>query len=154
MSAFLLEDSHFIELAAALTQSATHYDMAKFIADPDGFLPEAYCTKIANILKAENVRSIQARYGDEDDNEPPIVVGYSRAMTRKVTNPVHIIKMCDCYDYQSCETDDYEQSIAYGLIRKLRREMIMSLPGYDDAPWSFVSPEKTPPACFVAKVMP
>ena len=49
--------------------------------------------------------------------------------------PVEIIKLCDCYDYQSCETRDWETTEAFAICAALRAAAIDSLPGYEDAPW-------------------
>jgi hypothetical protein len=33
-----------------------------------------------------------------------------------------IVKACDCYDYQACETNDYDQSEAAALVDRVREE--------------------------------
>ncbi len=49
--------------------------------------------------------------------------------------PVEIIKACDCYDYQSCETPDWKDTEAYAIMQMLRKRAIYSLPGYEEAAW-------------------
>ncbi len=56
---------------------------------------------------------------------------------------VSILKMCDCLEYQSCETDDYGETLAFQLLDQIRREAIRALPRYDDGPWDFVLPART-----------
>lgn len=50
-------------------------------------------------------------------------------------NMVQVLKSCDCLEYQSCENDDYEKSIAAKIINSIRTHAIHALPGYDDAAW-------------------
>jgi hypothetical protein len=60
-------------------------------------------------------------------------------MTTPRLNPVSILKLCDCLEYQSCETEDYNETVAYRLLNVIRRAAIRILPGYDDAKWEIAS---------------
>jgi len=52
--------------------------------------------------------------------------------------PIAVLKGCECFDYQACETDDYRSSIACTIINAIRTRAILCLPDYDDAPgWDF-----------------
>ena len=51
-------------------------------------------------------------------------------------DPVQVLKACDCYDYQSCETDDYPQSEAKRMIETIKTWAITTLPSYDKAEWA------------------
>src|SRR5580704_16709688 len=103
-------------------------------------------TDIGRILLAENERSVCTRYPDcTPGNTPGKVgeeaIGYRFKTLQQAFQMQHtalcvmIIKACDCYDYQACETDDYRQSIAAHIVNTIRREAIRVMPGYDDAPW-------------------
>ena len=115
MSAFLCSDAHINALVA--------------FAKRQRLLPEMTPSEAGQLLFDENVRSLDARYGEE---------GYKAynykpdCTTRKA---VEIIKLCHCYDYQACETEDYEQSRAHDLIDRIERRAITMIPGYDEAPW-------------------
>lgn len=110
---------------------------------------------VANILHAENIRSVSYRYeepatyadGMSTDNLPGlcerpelITVSASEAFNPPVTNPVHILKMCSCLEYQSCETEDYRETVAYKILEAIRATAIRRMPGYEDAPWEYVKP--------------
>lgn len=57
----------------------------------------------------------------------------------KVLTAVEVLKACDCYDYQSCETDDYHETTAAKLVDRIRKSAIGKLPGYEDAPWGITN---------------
>jgi hypothetical protein len=86
--------------------------------------------QVGNLLLAENVRSVNARY---DDHEP--VPTYSYRMPTRAYSEVEVIKACDCLKYQSCETDDYRETEAYAALNAIREKAIHALAGYDDADW-------------------
>lgn len=103
-------------------------------------------TDIGCILLAENERSVLYRYPDCVETDKPGTIGeeaidyrfktWQQAFTLQHDKLcVWIIKACDCYDYQACETDDYPQSIAHGIIERIRAKAIRSLLAYDEAPW-------------------
>lgn len=111
-------------------------------------------TYYANILYCENIRSVQARYPQDtfDDLPGPCakpelleVSGQDfSAQTGHVAlvlKPVDILKMCDGLEYQSCETDDWDKTLAYRLLTRIRKAAIHELPGYEDAPWEYTKPE-------------
>jgi hypothetical protein len=56
------------------------------------------------------------------------------------------LKMLDCLEYQSCESDDWETTQAYRLQQAMRRAAIRALPGYESAQWEFHLPEEKAPA--------
>lgn len=51
--------------------------------------------------------------------------------------PVWILKLVDCYKYQSCECDRYQHEEAWKLASLISEKAWTRLPGYDQAPWSF-----------------
>lgn len=87
-------------------------------------------SRLGQMLWGENHRSVNARY-QEDDIEPL----YEYAPLPGVVNPVVVLKAIDCYEYQTCEHEDWEASEAHKFCETLRGKMIGWLPGYDDAPW-------------------
>ena len=52
-------------------------------------------------------------------------------------NPIDIIKMCHCYDYQSCEAEGYYESDAKRMVTRIEKDMISKLPGYEESPWGY-----------------
>lgn len=53
----------------------------------------------------------------------------------RALEPVAVLKLIRCFEYQSCETDDWKESQAFAYCEALTVRMIHQLPGYDDAPW-------------------
>ena len=81
-------------------------------------------------LLAENRRSVNHRYDEEEIEEPYVFTEYAGSF-----KPAAILKALDCYEYQSCEHPGWEASEAHSFCEALRSRMIHQLPGYADAPW-------------------
>ena len=129
MSAFLCTDYHFNTLAAYAANQERRI----------GWSGHTNPQITATLLKKENVRSLHHRYPDDPwwrdtDAEFEAAIIFDSSI-QYPDDPATILKACDCYDYQSCETDDYRQSEAAKLIDGIRSYAIHNLPGYDDAPW-------------------
>jgi hypothetical protein len=90
-------------------------------------------TLVGRILLLENVRSLQHRYPTDwhelvDGEEPEdydfianaaanvvsIVKGKSNSAP---TTPVEVLKLIHCYEYQSCEHDEWEDSWAHRFMQ-------------------------------------
>ena len=122
MSAFIVSDNHINALVQALEQ----WSRASYIK-----INTAMLNRAAQTLLNENYRSFNARYPKETEEAPTI--RYTRRITPYIQ--AEIFKACDCYEYQACETDDYEKTEAAKWIEKIRHVTARSLPGYDTAPW-------------------
>jgi len=143
MSAFVCNDDHFKVLAlfaihrrfgGSRRVSPLYINRIDDSADT---LPDtALATLYATILHNENIRSYNYRY-QEKDGEAEITVTGRDAVKHSHAKAVTILKMCDCLEYQSCETPDYQESTAYQLVEAIRKAAIRCLPGYDDAPWEY-----------------
>jgi hypothetical protein len=103
-------------------------------------------TELGKILLAENERSVLHRYPDCTEADMPgtigqEAIGYAFKTWGQAFRLPHdklciwIIKACDCFDYQACETDDYEQSLAFKIITAIRSRAWHSMQAYDAAPW-------------------
>jgi hypothetical protein len=111
-------------------------------AYPNADHAEEVASFYADLLYQENIRSVQHRYPQDAVDqlpgpivkEPALTVSLSDVCNAK-TDPVTVLKLCDCLEYQSCETDDWEETGAFELLERIRKAAIRSLPGYDDAPW-------------------
>ena len=103
MSAFICNDRQFIEVINGFfTHSQRNPGYAKLV-------------EWANILKRENVRSVNYRYKERTRFQPvafePTHSEYSAWQT---------IQWLRSIDYQSCERPDYEKSEAYRLNLSLQ----------------------------------
>ena len=84
--------------------------------------------RIASVLFAQNVRSVNYRYREAEPAH-----GFKFKRVPNMLNPIDVIKACHGYGYQACETDDWEQTEAFAIIKGIERSAIQSLPGYDES---------------------
>ena len=89
------------------------------------------------MLLAQNYASVNFRY--EDKEESPLY-RFRPVAHLPHLRPVQILKALACYEYQSCETPDWEQTEAHAFCEALRHRVIGQLPGYDDAGWDLTPP--------------
>lgn len=137
MSAFLVSDKHIDEMLkfasahrpASFGHPRVYHDntIVMTLCMPDS-LDEA-----GQELVNQNYKSLTARYKDDD---APHSYKYQQRPFSDVMSPVEVIKLCDCYNYQACETLDYYDTLAYSISKTIREAAIDALPGYDDASWS------------------
>ena len=100
-------------------------------------------TKIGQALIHENIASLAFRY--PNDYEELVDVSEAKRWNYqpdlnwwiKPNTALRVIKLCHCYDYQSCEHDGWEQSFAYKFSHWLADRATSRLPGYDDADWGY-----------------
>jgi hypothetical protein len=152
MSAFEVSNTHIDALVSAALSASRHGPLSWYHGDiprtergemlpgdPE-YLPALARTKRTvtpenagtwgATLLAENRRSVNWRYDEEEFEEP-----YEFRRIGGHLSAVAILKAIDCYDYQACEHPDWPQSEAYDFCQALRAAMIHQLPGYDAAAW-------------------
>lgn len=165
MSAFICGQDHFIAIAVF----AANRHRSEWRVDPryvEGLThPEAglrglenfndyeLATLYADTLFQENIRSVRARYPEEKRDDLPgpcilplhiVVRSEHFALGKWRRSPVEILVMLDSLEYQSCETDDWKETVAYRLLNAIRRAAIRSLPGYEKASshfWDYYAEE-------------
>lgn len=105
-------------------------------------------TEIGKALLAENIASLRYRYPDSWAEQVDIDVnGFefrfdAHFCSRMGTNlPIAVCKLCDCYDYQSCEHDGWKESFAKRFSDYVRGAAFREAPGYASAPWVYYGPE-------------
>lgn len=122
-------------MSAYVCSDATFAALAKYFAGVDH-----YYTKPANReqiqhlayqLKAWNIDSVNYRYNEEQEHEP-CELGQLGEYPRE---PVTILKLCSCLEYQACERDDWKTFPAYEFLEQVKSVAISHLPGWDSAPW-------------------
>lgn len=128
MSVFVCSKNHLSALA--------HYAATKRVwtgagtAKPDDF------KAIYKTLAAENVRSVCHRYEDDKPENYADVLSVRGLTPHVIRDAVQVIKLADCLDYQSRETDDWKETQAYRILQGIRTAATNSLPGYDEAKWA------------------
>ena len=98
----------------------------------------------AEVLYEENIRSVLTRYPNDTLEsapgpleKPKRIEIFDRDVTSPpVTDPIAILKLCDGLEYQSSETDDWRETLAFALLGAIRKAAIRELSGYDDAEWT------------------
>ena len=114
-------------------------DVWKAQVDPSSYYfvmgAEAMHQQEAEVLMAENLRSVHKRY--EDLKRKPNIPEWKVKVSRdaKPLHPLIVLKLIDNLQYQSCENDDYKDSEAYKLLCNYRERLIPKLPGYQDLIW-------------------
>lgn len=97
----------------------------------DRRLTDETAGRVGAMLWAENVRSVNHRYAEDEWEE---VYEYRGLMGQ--VDPIIVLNAINCYEYQSCEHPEWERSEAYAFIQALRAKMISRLipegsPGWD-----------------------
>lgn len=93
---------------------------------------------VGQILLSACARSVDQKYG-EDDNETPYLY---RAPGGR-WQPIEVLKAIDCYRYQACEADDWEESEAATICDCIYRALVTMLPGYEEAAWGIEEDTET-----------
>ncbi|RGE19028.1 hypothetical protein [Leucobacter sp. wl10] len=123
MSAFMVPIEHI----RAMVNAGLNIEYGLMTWLTAGVLMPSTAEKVGAMLLAENQRSVNYRY-----NEQKLEEHYTHGPSSP-RSPVEILFAIACYEYQSCETPDWEQSEAAAFCRKLRMHMIVQIPGYGDA---------------------
>ena len=79
----------------------------------------------AALLVAENRRSVNWRYEEDEIEEPYEFTEYAGDF-----DPAKILAAISCYEYQACEHPEWKTSEAKSFCDALRMAMIRMLPGY------------------------
>lgn len=144
MSAYICYPSHIGLLAAS------YYDGDKFVK-PE--VKRGEVARIAHVLAQQNIDSVIARYPDSKDGQRPgpcfvegagndqaiidlsVLWAMHYASKKVAASPIEIIKLAQCLDYQSCETEDYASCNAAKLIQQIIYAQTRKLKGYEEAHW-------------------
>lgn len=128
MSAFVVSKKHVAALANFAVRQKVW--IGTHSAGPGDF------ESIYTTLAKENVRSVCHRYEDEKPEAYDDFLKPAGRGKHVVDSPVAVIKLAQCLDYQSCETDDWQETQACKILKAIINKAIDCLPGYDAAPWA------------------
>lgn len=81
--------------------------------------------RVGQMLWAENVRSVNHRYAEEEWEE---IYTFTRLPISGHIDPMVILDAIGCYEYQSCEHPEWERSEAYRFCQALKAHAIDALP--------------------------
>lgn len=156
MSAYMVDRGHIRYLVHAAVSLRSHRDSPfsyyhdgrrrvllkhDSMADGGGVTP----SELGQILWSENRRSIEARYPDcKDSNDLPGEIGEDWKYSHRPVNtslavfrtePTQVFMSCSCFEYQACETEDWEDSEAHTILDAIRSAAWCMLPGYEKCTW-------------------
>lgn len=124
MSAFMCSDNH---INAIITYASCHGVRARINRE---WVPIwGNEQKFASLLATANAESLHVRYDDET------IVTAITYRAYHVQSEIEVLKLLDCFDYQACEVDAYEDTPAAHVVNCIRKDVVCRLPGYADAPW-------------------
>ena len=135
MSAFIVTDTH----VNALVTYAVDKRLSYFDGKNRNNILAHNAEEVGRILMDENVRSVCHRYNEASAEEKSAGASYKFERFETPLTPVEAIKACHCLEYQSCETDDWEGTIAWRILQAIISHASHNLPGYDKAPWGIDS---------------
>ena len=104
-------------------------------------------SELGRMLLVENSRSVSVRY--REGYNPCALLYVYRPTRREIwlrpTNKPMVaitanaaLKNIGCYEYQSCESDDWEETEAYRFCQALKERIVYyAIPYQDDDPWGF-----------------
>jgi hypothetical protein len=109
--------------------------------------------RVAKGLARENIRSVATRYPNDVDGSRPgpglkdaeieeaaAIYAAHFVVHPQRLKPIQILKLSRSLDYQSCETDDWKDTLAWRQLDWINGNAIRDLPGYENADWSFDQP--------------
>lgn len=143
MSAFTVHRDHIDLLVTASIYGGPHNRGLRFFHDGEHHrFDRLEANLLGTILLEQNVASVCARYDGYADVDP--------YQYREVANVGggenafipwgHVLRALSCYEYQSCETDDWNESIAKAICDALRLKVCDRIGGAD-APWEWTREE-------------
>ena len=111
MSAFICSDKHIATLVIGI-------NLLRYRP-----LPQETLQKHADMLKRENIRSVNYRY-NERTKITPVKFEVDPAAVAATYTAADLNELARCLNYQSCERPDWETHLAYHLLNEMRVEAL------------------------------
>lgn len=129
MSAFILDNKH---INVMMSRAVPLYpgDSFSYYWNGQPYYFRGQTQEVGQKLVDENFRSVNYRY---DEAEEPYT--FLNVVLRRVYASVEVIKACNSYNYQTCETPDWKETEARAIVKALRKRAIKQLEGYAEAAW-------------------
>jgi hypothetical protein len=124
MSAYIVSDNHINVLVSYFVGRNPHDGLWVEIYGTYQYMNRDNATEVARILYAQNVRSVDVRYGEEN---PAYYSFRFISQAKDVYAVAEIAGLIDCLEYQSCETRDYYATDAYRILCVMRKELLNEL---------------------------
>ena len=121
MSAFMCSPAHFDALADYASRNRVDVDVshdAKYLDTK----------KVGAILRDENARSVEARYADcKSSNAMGTKNVYTFRPVDKHLTDAGALAALQCYEYQSCESDDWTETLAFAVCQAIQANAIRQI---------------------------
>ena len=124
MSAFIVNENHVNVIVSYFVDPRPMYRLYAKIDGTYQYLTPENAAQVAQTLYAENVRSVDVRYSEENDSRYTFKY---LPMAKLHFSIADIAGALDCLEYQSCETDDYYQTEAYQILTSMRKYLLKRL---------------------------
>ena len=146
MSAYICDKRHIVYLVTAAMSRVINPHGGVFrwrFQGKSRELPGEFnlAAEVANMLWRENIKSVSHRYPGESSATLPgpndrdyNITAHDFPVFAEI-NPLQVLASLNCYEYQSCEHDEWPLSEAFQFCESLRHNAIRALPGYDNAKW-------------------
>lgn len=139
MSAFIVNENHINVIVSYFVGSCYPYGLWAKINGEYQYLTRENAAGVAQTLYAQNVRSVDVRYSEENDSTHAFQYVPAAKMRFSIAQ---IAGALDCLEYQSCETDDYYQTEAYTILTAMRKHLLKQLQEREHADtWEIASPQ-------------
>jgi len=141
MSAYLCGENHLSLLANVASDDSTEQDrifavllrenlrslQTRYPNDIDEYKAEAapfkrHTESTRKLIKASFGRYAKLKQSDEIVSRRAVAIQIG--IVSSVAIATQIVKCCDCYDYQACETADYKTTEAAKLVDKIREDSV------------------------------
>lgn len=130
MSAFVMHEDEISTIVSYFITPVTDDQLYIEVDDEYKYMGLLDAPRVAKILFDQNVRSVEERYSSIEAHEFRFT--FDKLATRRPLG--NIIGALDCLEYQSCESDDYEDTDAYKILARMRKHLLKRAAG-DDYTW-------------------
>ena len=134
MSAYLVSEKHIGLIAAyAHKHELTQYGICYGLGIES-------IKEITTCLAKANLDSVDYRYKQDTDNTENKIyinnsIDHAKAINPDVFPAGYIAKQLDCFEYQSCEPENWYQSNAFKILANIRAELVKQFDDYENASW-------------------
>lgn len=130
MSAFIVSDKHINTIVTWASMNWIGVSHLDGNGEKKVFTSRGHEQAFATALMRQNVRSVNFRYNENTDQRirfefTPIEMTGTKML-------LQVFMACKCYRYQSCETDNYDDTLAAQFIETITRFVLRNL-GCDEA---------------------
>lgn len=138
MSAYVVDKVH-IDVMVRAGLNVRYKPMGWYHGGKHHKLTYENADQVGQMLIDECVRSVGDRYGNDKVTELPgpnnayWLIPYKYEDRPMIPDAVTMLKVIGCYEYQSCECEDWQQSEAWAFCDSLKGAQYNRLPGWDDA---------------------